>query len=147
MLHGKKGFERIVWAFKNVLNASLTWLFHDFQNSDFSSENPDPLAKHHPFRETPAPLIKYINDAKVPPSFVTSQATPEDEDWAVEIHEWLSLVVLQSPGVEDGDDIDPYLCRYQVPGGEAAEVYDLVSVTWTGFLPGSWIRRLFVELW
>lgn len=31
MLHGKKGFERIVWAFKNVLNRSVTWLFHDFE--------------------------------------------------------------------------------------------------------------------
>ena len=31
MLHGKKGFERIVWAFKNVLNHSVTWLFHDFE--------------------------------------------------------------------------------------------------------------------
>ena len=30
MLHGKKGFERVVWAFKNVLNHSVTWLFHDF---------------------------------------------------------------------------------------------------------------------
>lgn len=29
MLHGKKGFERIVWAFKNVLNQSLAWLFCD----------------------------------------------------------------------------------------------------------------------
>lgn len=26
MLHGKKGFERIVWACRNVLNASVTWL-------------------------------------------------------------------------------------------------------------------------
>jgi hypothetical protein len=26
MLHGKKGFERIVWAAKNVLNQSLVWL-------------------------------------------------------------------------------------------------------------------------
>lgn len=26
MLHGKKGFERIVWACRNVLNSSLTWL-------------------------------------------------------------------------------------------------------------------------
>lgn len=34
MLHGKKGFERIVWAFKNVLNHSLTWLFHDVQNPE-----------------------------------------------------------------------------------------------------------------
>ena len=30
MLHGKKGFERVVWAFKNVLNHAVTWLFHDF---------------------------------------------------------------------------------------------------------------------
>lgn len=29
MLHGKKGFERIAWAFRNVLNASVTWLFCD----------------------------------------------------------------------------------------------------------------------
>ena len=146
MLHGKKGFERIIWAFKNVLNASLTWLFHDFQNSVFSAENPDPLAKHHPFREDLAPSIEYIKDVKVP-SFVTSLVRPDEEDWAVEMHEWLSLVALRSPRVEAGDDIDPYLCRYQVPGTEAAEVYDLVSVTWNGFLPGSWIRGLFVELW
>ena len=33
MLHGKKGFERIVWAFKNVLNHSVTWLFHDFNST------------------------------------------------------------------------------------------------------------------
>ena len=30
MRHGKKGFDRLVWAFKNVLNESVTWLFHDF---------------------------------------------------------------------------------------------------------------------
>lgn len=29
MLHGKKGFDRIVYAFKNVLTAPVTWLFHD----------------------------------------------------------------------------------------------------------------------
>ena len=34
MLHGKKGFERIVWAFKNVLNNSVTWLFYDFEAKD-----------------------------------------------------------------------------------------------------------------
>ena len=31
MLHGKKGFERISWAFRNVLNHSRTWLFHDLE--------------------------------------------------------------------------------------------------------------------
>jgi ribonuclease P/MRP protein subunit RPP40 len=29
MLHGKKGFERLVWAAKNVLNRSLSWIFCD----------------------------------------------------------------------------------------------------------------------
>jgi ribonuclease P/MRP protein subunit RPP40 len=29
MLHGKKGFDRIVYAFKNVLTAPVTWLFTD----------------------------------------------------------------------------------------------------------------------
>lgn len=31
MLHGKKMFERIVWAFNNVLNSAVTWLFQDLQ--------------------------------------------------------------------------------------------------------------------
>lgn len=29
MLHGKKGFERLIWAAKNVLNGTITWLFVD----------------------------------------------------------------------------------------------------------------------
>lgn len=29
MLHGKKGFDRIVYAFKNLLTTPVTWLFHD----------------------------------------------------------------------------------------------------------------------
>lgn len=33
MLHGKKGFERIVWTFKNVLTQSLTWLFVDLKGT------------------------------------------------------------------------------------------------------------------
>jgi ribonucleases P/MRP protein subunit RPP40 len=27
MLHGRKGFDRIVYAFKNLLNSPVTWLF------------------------------------------------------------------------------------------------------------------------
>ena len=29
MRHGKKGFDKIVWAFKNVLSQPLDWLFCD----------------------------------------------------------------------------------------------------------------------
>jgi ribonuclease P/MRP protein subunit RPP40 len=37
MLHGKKGFDRIVYAFKNVLNTPVTWLFHDLNATGSSS--------------------------------------------------------------------------------------------------------------
>jgi len=33
MLHGKKGFERIVWAFANVLTQSMAWLFYDLEDT------------------------------------------------------------------------------------------------------------------
>ncbi|KAL8800046.1 MAG: hypothetical protein Q9182_005446 [Xanthomendoza sp. 2 TL-2023] len=40
MLHGKKGFERIVWAFKNVLDSAVTWVFHNCEaRQDGSSTN------------------------------------------------------------------------------------------------------------
>lgn len=32
MRHGKKGFERIRWAFKNVLVHSICWLFQDLRD-------------------------------------------------------------------------------------------------------------------
>jgi ribonuclease P/MRP protein subunit RPP40 len=37
MQHGKKGFERIKWAFKNVLDESLAWLFVDLDHEDVTS--------------------------------------------------------------------------------------------------------------
>ncbi len=32
MVHGKKGFERIVWASKNALGGAVNWLFHDLSD-------------------------------------------------------------------------------------------------------------------
>lgn len=37
MLHGKKVFERIRWAFK-VLSSAVTWLFYDFEDEDESEK-------------------------------------------------------------------------------------------------------------
>jgi hypothetical protein len=31
MLHGKKGFDRIAYAFKNVLTSPVAWLFTDLR--------------------------------------------------------------------------------------------------------------------
>lgn len=151
MVHGKKGFERIVWAFKTVLNRSVTWLFYDHRQSaegvSNQSEAPKtPLAAHHPLHFPVSPTITRSEAVKVPP-LTTSAADPGDPDWALETHEWLDMVALQSPRVQASDSIDPYLSRYRVPDVDNAETYNLVSVSWKGFIPSEWIRGLFIQLW
>lgn len=145
MVHGKKGFERIVWACKNVLRTSLSWLFCDIETPT-PDKYPDPLAKYHPDQESIAPAITQTNSAKVP-SVATPQAKQNDKEWLGNVYEWLNFVSLQGPRVQAHDSTDPYLCRYSDSSYDAAQVCDLVSIKWTGFLPPLWIRSLFIELW
>lgn len=42
MLHGKKGFDRLLYACKNVLNQPVTWLFCNV-NSTSRSMATEPL--------------------------------------------------------------------------------------------------------
>lgn len=53
MVHGKKGFERIVWAFKNVLNSSVTWLFYDFGTTQDDPANMTRKARLVRWKEQP----------------------------------------------------------------------------------------------
>lgn len=108
----------------------------------------NPLAKHHPLVKPILSTIKRADAVLVPP--LNLSTLPSDrgtaEDWAIEFHEWLSLVVLGSRRVKANDEIDPYLCRYSVPDKEAATPKKLVHLQWSGFMPAHWIRSLFLEL-
>lgn len=167
MLHGKKGFERIVWAFKNVLNYSLAWLFHDFASeceqrramaflksfdykvADCSTAAKDaPIAKHHPVTKEISPQQKITKRVRVPNLRARHSSESDDDfkDWAFEIYEWLGLVTLESPRVLLGDSIDPFLSRYQVPDDNSGEAINMVTLTWIGFVPAPWIRDLFLLL-
>ncbi|KAL8672555.1 MAG: hypothetical protein Q9168_002991 [Polycauliona sp. 1 TL-2023] len=180
MLHGKKGFERVVWAFQNVLDSAVTWLFYDFEskkdkyNTTRKSPLPvsegasvpwaylfvtelSPLAKHHPRAEKCDPVATFTAPIMVPELISGSapwpRGLPEDfsvlEDRVVAMDEWLSLVMLQSPRIRQDDDIDPYLSRYHKPiepDASASEVRSLVCLRWHGFIPGAWLRQLFVIL-
>lgn len=75
------------------------------------------------------------------------QTIEEDEYGdATEILEWLSLVVLGSPRVQDDDRIDPYLSRYRVLCNEKeatdSNMQDLVRLTWHGFIPATFIKQM-----
>lgn len=107
-----------------------------------------PLAKHHPHVRTASPTIKRRDAVLVPPFDAPPlpRAHGTTGDWAIEFHEWLSLVLLGSSRVEAKDDIDAYLCRYSVPQEEAATPTNLVHLQYSGFMPAQWIRTLFLEL-
>ncbi|KAK5996616.1 hypothetical protein PT974_01953 [Cladobotryum mycophilum] len=120
MLHGKKGFDRLVYACKNALNQPLTWLLC---NAAESTPSPDPLEKHAATKITSS--FKMMDCTGIPqiplqlPSEMLAEGDQEGlEEIATDIYEWLSLVRLESPRVTANDSIDPYLSRgsYPQPG-------------------------------
>ncbi len=66
------------------------------------------------------------------------------EDFATGLYEWLSLVRLQSPRVQVGDEIDSYLSRYQVPQAEGEA--RVCKISWRGFLAPSWSRQTLIDI-
>ncbi|ROW07030.1 hypothetical protein VPNG_06620 [Cytospora leucostoma] len=148
MFRGKKGFDRLVYACKNVLTEPLTWLF---SNVSGKTPNPDPLEAFQPAKCASSPRTTEAVDAVVPPlkvdsGLVSGKEVQDLPDFAGEIYEWLSLVRLQSLRVSPKDDIDPYLSRYQVPGDSDQNTrLKLCTITWEGFLSPNFGRQLLVD--
>ncbi|KAJ0346857.1 hypothetical protein COL26b_007718 [Colletotrichum chrysophilum] len=150
MLHGKKGFDRLLYACKNALNAPVTWLFC---NATATTPSPDPLEQHFPTRYTCEPSV--VTDCQVqmaplavPSETIESGDRPSLEDYATETYEWLSLIRLQSPRVAAGDNIDPYLSRYQTPMplDSASPPHDKIcKITWQGFFTPAWVRSVLIN--
>lgn len=149
MFPGKKAFDRLTWAFKNVLDASLAWLFYDLRSPQLTLPNGDgtvqqnaPLAAHAPTIKTVKPDPIAVPEALLPP--FRSQADNDDEesqrDEATELLEWLSLAMSRSPRVLKGDNVDPYLCRYRPT--EAATPTELVLYQWHGFAPAAFVQNV-----
>jgi ribonuclease P/MRP protein subunit RPP40 len=142
MLPGKKAFDRLQWAFKNVIDASLAWLFYDLRSPlTVNGEVQGALAAH-------APTIKVLEPSPEPlqqvlcPSFALSKDAGDDDtrEEAAELLEWLSLTMSRSPRVQKGDSVDPFLCRY-CPAEDVTPL-DLVSYQWRGFAPAAFVLKI-----
>ncbi|KAI1441885.1 ribonuclease P 40kDa subunit [Annulohypoxylon stygium] len=148
MLHGKKGFDRLVYACKNVLNTPVTWLFHNLSKTP----TPDPLSQHYPTKYISSPsisegLFMNVPSLKPPPAIISSQNRLDLEEFATDVYEWLSLVRLGSPRVDVDDRIDPYLSCYAVPGDmEDGRKEKLCRVTWQGFISPKWTQQTLVDI-
>ncbi|KAI0106505.1 ribonuclease P 40kDa subunit [Nemania sp. FL0031] len=147
-LHGKKGFDRLVYACKNALNTPTTWLFCNLSKTP----SPDPMDQYCPTKYTSNPALVLNMSMKlpplgIPPATLGDQGRQELEEYTTEIYEWLSLVRLESPRVKLGDDIDPYLSTYTIPGDSSESVEGrLCKISWQGFIPPSWAANTLAEL-
>ncbi|KAK4212708.1 ribonuclease P 40kDa subunit-domain-containing protein [Rhypophila decipiens] len=149
MSPGKKGFNRLVYAAKNALGQPLRWLLYHLADS---TPTPDPLVKHNPTTFTVNPSISQNLNTSVPDLKIAidtnmpkARAKEDFEDISTEFYEWLSLVRLQSPRIQPRDQINHYLCRYQVPGDNIQE-QKLCKISWHGFLPPWWARQTLVDI-
>jgi ribonuclease P/MRP protein subunit RPP40 len=149
MLHGKKGFGRLEWAAKNVLNSSLTWLFYNSNPSSVESlpEGREPISVHHPFVRTVTPSIKKLPDTSTPKLALCNLSSVYEQEESLALLEWLHLVCLESPRVRSSDNIDSFLARYDVPDfGFRREKKTMVKLEWRGFIPPEFVRRLFLAV-
>ncbi|KAL8923943.1 MAG: hypothetical protein Q9172_002907 [Xanthocarpia lactea] len=106
-----------------------------------------PLARHHSVTrkcEATRALTAPVNI----PELIGTSSVPwpraDLEDRVVEMDEWLNLAMLQSPRIQHTDEIDPYLCRYSKPLGDSSKIENLVRLRWSGFIPATWLRHLFL---
>jgi ribonucleases P/MRP protein subunit RPP40 len=169
MLHGKKGFDRLVWAAKNVLNQLLTWLFCDMQSGRVNADSGESLqqaevgaeattlAVYHPTIVDVEPSQQELIEVLVPAltaaaTGLTTMPTSNsagtvDFDSLYEIVEWLSLVAIDSPRVLAKDSVDTYLSRYEVPDvavGCTADVQSLRVLRWQGLMSANWVTELLI---
>ena len=117
--------------------------------TDHSTETTDaPIAKHHPVTKECSPQLKIIERVRIPNLDLSQSLEIDDdfEDWALEIYEWLSLVAIESPRILSEDVIDPFLSRYQLPDNDSGKACSMVTLTWAGLIPASWIMHLFIHL-
>ena len=107
-----------------------------------------PIAKHYPATHTCSPHLATSPAVLVPDLAHPDPASSHDafEHWSLETYEWLSLVATGSPRVLRGDTVDPFLSRYQVPDANNEKSLNLVTLTWVGLIPPSWIRALLMGL-
>ena len=145
MVRGKKGFERILWAFRNVLNHTVSWLFYDLKGT---TDEPAAISVHEPKVRKVEPVTETMDAVIVPE--IPQDMQQDDYEIATDLLEWTSLALCGSPRIQQHDDIDPYLSRYHVPETTSqrataeASTVNLVKISWHGFIPSIFAKDIFL---
>jgi len=125
MVSGKPGFDRLVWACRNVLNRSVAWLVYNSKSpGDFSG----PISSHQPSIRAIEPQISHTKACTMP----AWPRVPDERDFDenTELLEWVSLVASGSLRIQ-GPASD-----HATPEAETAGVS---TFRWHGFIPSSFV--------
>lgn len=145
MVKGKSGFDRVIWAAEHVFTDSLTWLFYDLRSP--KEQGSGPIKDFQPFLRSSEPETLHMEDVLVPSFPDKFEDEEQSQVEATELLEWLSLVCLDSPRVRQGDKIDAFLSRYEVPdlqaNGPDPKSVNIVKLHWHGFMPSAWVAKIF----
>jgi ribonuclease P/MRP protein subunit RPP40 len=160
MLHGKKGFDRVVWSFENKFKSKVNFLFCDLEQ-DREESGPCPILASLGCtpRQVQLPEVSASEPVKVPsldpPPESRAQgggSSPQAEynrevwrDWAVHIYEWIALANLGAANrLKAKDNVDPYLSTYSVQQeeGEEERAMGVTRVRFQGMIPAFWILQL-----
>ncbi|RMZ68894.1 Ribonuclease P Rpp40 [Pyrenophora seminiperda CCB06] len=150
MKPGKGGFSRLEWACKNVLDKSLTWLFYNFNPSSAESlaEGKELLSKHQPWIHEITPNATRMDDVLMPRISVSDITSLYAEDDALGLLEYIHMISLKSPRIEERDDVDSHLSRYEVPNfDKGVSSRNIVAVHWKGLISPAFVRDLFLMVW
>ncbi|MCJ1383094.1 hypothetical protein MMC17_006207 [Xylographa soralifera] len=115
-----------------------------FEVRDLGTE---PIDRHHPITKACQLTTKHL-EVLAPPLVCHTWAEGSSKDAGdidLGLLEWLDLVVLESPRILPGDRVDPFLCQYEVPDGGRARATKVTMLSWRGFMPAEWIKKLYLE--
>lgn len=139
MVHGKKGFNRLVWAFTRVLTEPLDWLFVDLQRSEGSpieEFSPTHVSLQAQVLSSEGVVFPWVDDVK----------SLREQLYQEQLLEWIGLVLIKSSRVRAKEDVDAYLCRYTLPEAfePKAQNYEttVTHLRWQGLIPARFIREL-----
>ncbi|KAJ4342452.1 hypothetical protein N0V87_001071 [Didymella glomerata] len=152
MRRGKKGFERVRWAAREVLGESRRWLFWSGNPSFGESvgEGREVLSRHTPEVFRLEPEVTQLGGVAVPKLDVRGNGLSGlyDQEDALVLLEWLDMLSLGSSRVKEGSDVNSHLCRYDVPDfGHSIETRELVRVRWSGLITPMFVKDVFLEVW
>jgi ribonuclease P/MRP protein subunit RPP40 len=157
MVKGKKGFDRLLYAFNQVLTEPVSWLFVDLQRGEKGVDMIfllygefycltamiGPIEELFPVTSELVPM-KTTSDHTIFP-FIESPDRLREQLYEEQLLEWIGLALIKSARIRTDDDVDPYLCRYQLPEAfdeSEMEVENFTHFRWRGLVPARFVKEV-----